>query len=64
MYKEIKLHKHKNKLQVEWMIRGIWNDQKLQKANIIMWPKKEAMWGYICLSQIIIGCLARVQRDS
>jgi len=40
MSKVIKLHKHKNKLQVEWMIRGIWNDQKLQKTNIRMWPKR------------------------
>ncbi len=49
--------------QVEWMISGVWNDQKMQKANIRMWPKKEAMWGYICLWQIIVGYLARVQRD-
>jgi hypothetical protein len=50
--------------QVEWMISGVWNDQQMQKANIRMWPRKEAMWGYTCLWQIIIGYIARVQRDS
>jgi hypothetical protein len=45
MSKVIKLHKHKNKLQVEWMIKGIWNDQKMQNENVRNVTKKEGNVG-------------------